>query len=382
MSTGDRTVAVGMSGGVDSSVAALLVARSGCRVVGVTMRIYDPGAHPTAGEATAGGCARGSCYGPDEEQDAASARRVCGAIGIPFVEVDLRAEYRVRVLDYFSREYRAGRTPNPCVRCNQELKFGLLVEKLAARAGMRIDAFATGHYARVARDPRSGRYTLRAGVEAAKDQSYFLCMLTQEQLARAEFPLGSMRKEEVRELARAAGLAVHDRPESQDFAAGDYRSMVRPVTDAGAPAAAASAFAQGPFRRSDGRVVGTHNGIWGYTIGQRRGLGIGSGEPLYVTGIDAATNTVFVGPAAELERTRLLTGVVNWVSIAPPAGPVRAAVKIRSQQDPAQASVVPRADGTAEVVFDMPQRAVAPGQWAVFYDGDLLLGGAVIETSA
>jgi tRNA-specific 2-thiouridylase len=357
-----------MSGGVDSSVAALLVARSGCRVLGATMRIYDV----SVGEELAAGCAPGACYGPDEEQDAATARGVCQAIGIPFVEVDLRAEYRSRVLDYFSREYRAGRTPNPCVRCNQELKFGLLVEKLAARAGAHVDAFATGHYARVSRDPRSGRYTLRAGIEAAKDQSYFLCMLTQEQLSRTEFPLGSMRKAEVRELARAAGLAVHDRPESQDFAAGDYRSIVRP----------AAAAAEGPFRRSDGRVVGTHRGIWAYTVGQRRGLGIGSGEPLYVTGIDAATNTVFVGPAAELERTRLLTGAVNWVSIAPPAGPLRAAVKIRSQQEPAPAGVVPRADGTAEVVFDVPQRAVAPGQWAVFYDGDLLLGGAVIETSS
>jgi tRNA-uridine 2-sulfurtransferase len=363
-----RTVAVGMSGGVDSSVAALLVKRTGCRVVGVTMRISDSDA---PGRDLVGGCATNACYGPDEEMDAADARRVCAAIGIPFVEVDLRAEYRTRVLDYFSREYLAGRTPNPCVRCNQELKFGLLLEKLASEAGIRADSFATGHYARAGFDAGAGRHTLSAGIDPAKDQSYFLCMLTQEQLARAEFPLGGMRKPEVRSLARESGLSVHDRAESQDFAAGDYRSMVRP-----GPAAS-----EGFFRTAAGTVLGTHKGIWAYTIGQRRGLGIGAGEPLYVTRIDPGTNTVFVGPASELDRGRLLTGRVNWVSIAPPPVPLRAAVKVRSQQQPAPASVVPRADGGAEVVFDQPQRAVAPGQWAVFYDGDLLLGGAVIESS-
>ncbi len=268
MNTAVRTVAVGMSGGVDSSVAALLVQRTGCRVVGVTMRIYG-GDLPL-------GCAPGACYGPDEEQDAASARRVCSALGIPFVEVDLRAEYRARVLDYFSREYRAGRTPNPCVRCNQELKFGLLVERLATEAGIRADGFATGHYAGVALDPGSGRYTLRAGIDPVKDQSYFLCMLTQGQLARAVFPLGGMRKSEVRALAREGGLAVHDRTESQDFAAGDYRAMVGP----GSPSS------EGFFRTAAGKVVGRHKGVWAYTVGQRRGLGIGAGEPLYVTGID------------------------------------------------------------------------------------------------
>jgi tRNA-uridine 2-sulfurtransferase len=362
--TAERMVAVGMSGGVDSSVAALLVQRTGCRVVGVTMRIY--------GGDLPGGCAPGACYGPDEEQDAASARQVCSALGIPFVEVDLRAEYRARVLDYFSREYRAGRTPNPCVRCNQELKFGLLLERLQSEAGIRADRFATGHYARVGFDPGPGRHTLRAGIEPVKDQSYFLCMLTQGQLARAVFPLGGMRKAEVRAAAREAGLAVHDRAESQDFAAGDYRAMVGP----GAPAS------EGFFRTAAGQVVGRHKGVWAYTIGQRRGLGIGAGEPLYVTGIDPSTNTVFVGPAAELDRTSLVTAAVNWVSIAPPAKPVRAAVKVRSQQQPAPGLVIPRDDGSAEVRFDQPQRAVAPGQWAVFYDGELLLGGAVIEGSA
>ena len=311
------TVAVGMSGGVDSSVAALLVTESGFRAVGVTMRIYEEMRLRRQGGDPVDGCvpaaqaqSSNACYGPDEEQDAERARQVCDSLGIPFVEVDLRAEYRAHVLDYFSREYLAGRTPNPCVRCNQALKFGLLLEKLASEAGVRAERFATGHYARVDFDSALERFTLRAGVDAAKDQSYFLCMLSQDQLARCLFPLGGMRKSEVRALARERGLVTHDRAESQDFAGGDYRSMVRP----------GPAGREGFFRLASGEVVGKHRGIWAYTIGQRRGLGISGGEPLYVTGIDAATDTVFVGPAGQLFREGLLTGPVNWVSIAPPAG--------------------------------------------------------------
>jgi tRNA-specific 2-thiouridylase len=359
----NRTVAVGMSGGVDSSVAALLVKESGCTVVGVTMRVYGGGLPE--------GCASNACYGPDEDQDVESARQVCDSLGIPLVEVDLREGYRTHVLDYFSREYLAGRTPNPCVRCNQAVKFGLLLEKLAAEAGVRFDSFATGHYARVAFDGQAGRFTLRAGVDGPKDQSYFLCMLSQEQLSRALFPLGGMRKSEVRALARERGLCTHDRSESQDFAAGDYRSILRPGTTT----------REGFFRRSGGEIVGKHRGIWAYTVGQRRGLGISAGEPLYVTAIDPATDTVFVGPAAELSRGSLLALRVNWVSIGPPAAPLRAAVKIRSQQEAAPATVIPLGDGSAEVRFDEPQRAIAAGQWAVFYDGDLLLGGGAIEQS-
>ena len=355
------TVAVGMSGGVDSSVAALLVKESGCDVVGVTMRVY--------GGDLPDGCAAGACYGPDEEQDVETARGICRFLDVPFVTVDLREGYRAHVLEYFSREYHAGRTPNPCVRCNQLVKFGLLLEKLSAQVGVRFDSFATGHYARVGSDEGSGRCTLRAGIDEAKDQSYFLCMLSQGQLSRALFPLGGMRKGDVRTLARERGLATHDRSESQDFAAGDYRSLLRPQT----------VLRDGEFRNSRGEVLGRHRGIWAYTVGQRRGLGIAGGEPLYVTGIEAETNTVFVGPASQLTRGSLLAAGVNWVSIAAPAEPLRAAVKIRSQQNAAPATVLPGQDGSVEVRFDEPQRAIAAGQWAVFYDGDLLLGGGVIE---
>ena len=358
-----RVVAVGMSGGVDSSVAALMVKESGCEAVGVTMRVY--------GGDLPDGCAANACYGPDEEQDVEAARQVCQFLGIPFVSVDLREEYRAHVLDYFSREYLSGRTPNPCVRCNQLVKFGLLLDKLGSQADVRFDTFATGHYARVGFDEVAGRFTLRAGVDPAKDQSYFLCMLSQQQLARALFPLGGMLKSEVRRIARERGLAVHDKSDSQDFAAGDYRTILRPEP---VPR-------QGYFRNSRGEVLGTHRGIWSYTVGQRRGLGISGGEPLYVTSIDRATDTVFVGPAGELSRGSLMATGVNWVSTARPSAPIRAQVRIRSQQRAAPATVEPMEDGSAEVRFEEPQRAVAAGQWAVFYDGDLLLGGGVIERS-
>jgi tRNA-specific 2-thiouridylase len=358
-----RVVAVGMSGGVDSSVAALMVKESGCEAVGVTMRVY--------GGDLPDGCAANACYGPDEEQDVEAARQICQFLGIPFVSVDLREEYRVHVLDYFSREYLAGRTPNPCVRCNQMVKFGLLLDKLSRQADVRFDSFATGHYARVAFDEAGGRFMLRAAVDAAKDQSYFLCMLSQQQLARALFPLGGMLKSDVRRVARESGLAVHDKADSQDFAAGDYRTIISPEP---LPR-------EGHFRNSQGEILGKHRGIWSYTVGQRRGLGISAGEPLYVTGIDKATDTVFVGPARELSRGSLLATGVNWVSTARPSAQIRAQVKIRSQQLAAPATVEPMEDGSAEVRFDEPQRAIAAGQWAVFYDGDLLLGGGVIERS-
>jgi len=358
-----RVVAVGMSGGVDSSVAALMVKESGCEAVGVAMRVY--------GGDLPDGCAANACYGPDEEQDVEAARQICRFLGIPFVSIDLREEYRAHVLDYFSREYLAGRTPNPCVRCNQMVKFGLLVDKLSSEAGVRFASFATGHYARVGFDETTRRSTLRAGIDPAKDQSYFLCMLSQDQLSRALFPLGGMLKSDVRRIARERGLAVHDKSDSQDFAAGDYRTILRlePVSR------------EGYFRNSQGVVLGTHRGIWSYTVGQRRGLGISAGEPLYVTGIDRATDTVFVGPAGELSRGSLIATGVNWVSTARPSAPFRAQVRIRSQQRAAPATIEPMEDGSAEVRFDEPQRAIASGQWAVFYDGDLLLGGGVIERS-
>jgi tRNA-specific 2-thiouridylase len=394
-------VAIGMSGGVDSSVAALLVKEQGYDAVGVTMRVYG-GGHGSAGPVAAGADGLpethflgNACYGPDEEKDVEVVRRTCVTLGIPFREMDLREEFALHVLEYFKAEYLSGRTPNPCIRCNQLVKFGLLVSRLA-EAGLGVDMFATGHYARCGFDPTLKRFVLRKAVDPPKDQSYFLCMLSQEQLARSMFPLGGMTKEEVRKIARERGLAAHDRAESQDFAGGDYRDLLAeaaPPNDVGGAAAVAPRPAEaastprsasrlrGFFKDSEGRILGEHEGIWSYTIGQRRGLGIAAGEPLYVTGMDAETNTVFVGKAAELYKGGLVASRVNWVSVSPPGGELRASVKIRYRSEEAPALITPRPDGSVRVRFDEPQRSIAAGQWAVFYDGDLLLGGGVIESA-
>jgi tRNA-specific 2-thiouridylase len=353
-----KRVVVGMSGGVDSSVAALLLRDAGHDVRGVTMSIYSGRA--------ADGPVPDSCYGPGEQGDIEEAGRVCGNLGIPHSVVDLRDEYRSLVLDYTRDEYLSGRTPNPCVLCNQRVKFDMLLRKLASHSGIEFDLFATGHYCRIARLPGTGRYAIRVAADPAKDQSYFLCMLGQEQLSRVIFPLGELRKPHVRALARAAGFTNHDRPESQDFAAGGYKAAVS-VPDK-----------EGAITDLDGRVIGGHKGIWGYTVGQRRGLGVGGGEPLYVARLDAETNTVVAGPDSSLYTRELVAGRMNWASIAEPSAPIRLDVKIRYRSPATRAEVTALPGGNARVVFDEPQRAIARGQWAVFYDADVLVGGGVI----
>jgi tRNA-specific 2-thiouridylase len=354
-----RRVVVGLSGGVDSSVAALLLKQAGHDVVGVTMMIYS-GTRP-------GVPGVDSCYSPGEGADVEYAQAVCRTLDIPYHTVDLKREFRSWVLDYARSEYLAGRTPNPCIRCNQKVKFGLLVDRLAGSVGLDFDAFATGHYCQVFLAPETGRYGLRKAVDLTKDQTYFLCMLSQEQLSRIMFPLGTLTKTTVRRIARDAGLATHDRPESQDFAAGGYREVLEAGENAGR------------IVDQDGNEIGSHRGIWGYTIGQRKGLGVGGGEPLYVTSIDAQTNTIVAGPESRLYRSHLSVRAVNWVSSAAPEGPIRVGARIRYRNPEAPAVVTPRADGSVSVDFDEPQRAVAPGQMAAFYDGDVLLGGGPIE---
>jgi tRNA-uridine 2-sulfurtransferase len=354
-----KRIVVGMSGGVDSSVAALLLRDAGHEVIGATMSIYS--GRPADGPVI------DSCYGPGEQRDIEDAARACARLGIRHVVVDLRDEYRSLVLDYTRGEYLSGRTPNPCVLCNRHVKFGMLLKKLPSLTGADFDLFATGHYCRVVQMAGSGRWAIRKAADDAKDQTYFLCMLTQEQLRRVVFPLGDMSKPAVRIIAREAGLENHDRPESQDFAAGGYRSVMNvPESD-------------GPITDARGAVIGRHKGIWGYTIGQRKGLGVGGGEPLYVTAIEAATNTVVAGPESLLYRGELGVRDVNWASIEAPAGPLRLQVKIRYRNPAAPAVVTPTADGGARIAFDEPQRAIARGQWAVFYDGDILVGGAAIS---
>lgn len=352
-------VVVGMSGGVDSSVAALLLRDAGHQVRGVTMKIYSgkPAEGPVAD----------SCYGPGEQSDIEEAARVCARLGISHMVVDLCDEYRSLVLDYARDEYLSGRTPNPCVLCNGRVKFGLLLDRLSTAGGVDFDLFATGHYCRVARIPETGRFAIRAAEDPRKDQSYFLCMLDQAQLSRVTFPLGGMKKPDVREIARKAGLSNHARAESQDFAAGGYKAV---VTDADRT---------GPITDTAGNVIGEHKGVWGYTIGQRKGLGVGGGAPLYVTRIDAKSNTVVAGPESTLYRMELVARGVNWASVDAPAEPLRLHVKIRYRNPAVPAVVAPQDDGSVLVTFDEAQRAIARGQFAAFYDDDILVGGGVIS---
>jgi tRNA-specific 2-thiouridylase len=343
-------IAVGLSGGVDSSVVAALLKEQGHEVVGTTMSIWREGRYQ-------GGCGD-ACFGPHEAEDIASARELCVQLGIPYHVFDCSGAYEKTVLDYFREEYLAGRTPNPCVRCNSSMKFGLLPH-LARESGLDFDAFATGHYARVVHC--NSRWHLLRGVDEAKDQSYFLYRLTQEQLSGILFPLGEFRKADVRRLASRFGLAVKDKPESQDFYSGDKAELMQTPPR------------QGNIVDETGRVLGTHQGHWNYTIGQRRGLGVSSTRPLYVIDINACRNEVVLGTVEKLLTKRLLLTDCHWISGTPPKGKVLA--KIRSTTRPAPAHF---ADG--ELVFTDGVSAAACGQSAVLYEGDEVLGGGVISS--
>jgi tRNA-specific 2-thiouridylase len=350
-------IIVGMSGGVDSSVAALLLKEEGHEVTGVMMSIWDG--------PTDAGTGRNACYGPDEKDDIEEASRVCAAIGIPFVVFDCAAVYRATVLEYFRREYLAARTPNPCVKCNHAIKFGAL-PNTARECGIPFDRFATGHYARITYDEPSGRYQLRRAADTRKDQSYFLYRLTQEQLSTALFPLGGLRKEEVRLIARAGRLDVAEKSESQDFYCGDYRELI------GVSAK------PGDISLSDGTVIGRHNGLWNFTPGQRRGIGVSYHVPLYVVSLDNERNRVIVDVKDKMRCSAFTLLDLFWTSILPPAGEIEVAIQTRSSGRCIAGTVAPVADGGI-VRFLNDEESVSPGQSAVFYLDDLLLGGGVIE---
>jgi tRNA-specific 2-thiouridylase len=347
-----------MSGGVDSSVAAALLARQGHEVIGLSMQLYDQ----SEGQTTFG-----SCCTIDDLHDA---RRVAVRIGIPHYIVNFEEKFSETVVSDFVREYGAGRTPIPCVHCNGDLKFATLVERAA---GFGATLVATGHYARVQHDQASDRYSLLRGIDPAKDQSYFLFTLTQAQLAHAVFPVGALDKRTVREHARELDLAVADKPDSHEICfvpGGDHAAFLE---GQGIRASA------GTIRDLDGRVVGRHDGVYRFTVGQRKGLGLSSPVPLYVVGIDAATRDVTVGPRAALERRELTASAVNWIAGPPPAPGSRVTAQIRHRHKEAPAVIHPVDDDRVEVVFDEPQAAIAPGQALVIYSGDEVVGGGWIS---
>ena len=352
-------VAVAMSGGVDSSVAAALLKEKGYEVIGVTMKVWDGETLPANGT-------RHACYGPGEEEDLEDARKVAQVLGIPLNIFNLRQEYKIEVLDYFCHEYLSGRTPNPCIRCNRRVKFDALLEK-ARDTGIEFDYFATGHYARVEHDESGSRYLLKKAKDMAKDQSYFLFALSQEQLSNSLFPLGNHTKEEVRKMARDLELGIDDKSESQDFFAGDYSSLLGKVAR------------PGPILNKEGEILGEHRGIPFYTIGQRKGLAISSKEPLYVTAIDQEKNVIVVGPKEEVYGDELVAMELNWIAIQELSRPVDVKAKIRYLHKEAEAMVIPLDEDKVHVKFKEPQMAITPGQAVVFYDDDIVIGGGAIE---
>jgi tRNA-uridine 2-sulfurtransferase len=366
-------VVVGMSGGVDSSVAAALLKEQGYDVVGIMLRLWsEPAVIGEDGEELT---AENKCCSLESVGDA---RRVAAALDIPFYVVNVEQPFQQTIVDYFYDEYVAGRTPNPCLRCNRHIRFTLLLERALA---LGAEYLATGHYVRVDDDPATGRRRLRQGVDNAKDQSYMLHVLSQRQLRHALFPLGEYTKPQVRALAAERGLPVATKAESQEIcfvAANDYRGFMRRYADAtGRPEPQ-----PGPILDSEGKQVGEHQGLAYYTVGQRKGLGVTAREPLHVLRLDPRHNAVVVGSAHELERDSFSIHQTTWTSDIAPSEPLAAQVKLRYKAPLVGATVTPLADGRAEVRLDQPVRAVTPGQAAVFYggaEGDETLGGGLIE---
>lgn len=352
---------IGMSGGVDSSVAAALLLEKGYDVIGVTMQIWPDMSEET--KLKEGGCC--SLSAVDD------ARLVANTLGIPYYVLNFKDVFEKKVINYFVDEYLKGRTPNPCIACNRYVKFEALLNKAVS---MGIDYVATGHYAIIEYDENRKRYLLKKSVTDTKDQTYALYNLTQEQLARVLMPIGEYSKDIVRKKAAELGLYVASKPDSQEICFvddNDYGKFIEENTD--------KKIVPGYFVDTKGNILGEHKGIIHYTVGQRKGLGIALGKPMYVVGLDAENNTVILGEDTEVYGNELIAYDLNFISIDTLEEPMRVKAKIRYSAKAADALIIPIEDGKVKVVFDTPQRAITPGQSVVFYDGDIVVGGGIIQ---
>ncbi len=350
---------IAMSGGVDSSVAAFLTQQAGFDCIGVTMRLYD--------NVPDEGCESNTCCSLEDVEDA---RAVARRLGMPFYAFNFKADFKEKVIENFIRCYECGLTPNPCIECNRHLKFDHLLRR-AQELG--CDWVVTGHYAQIRRDENTGRYILYKAADLSKDQSYVLYSLTQEQLAHTRFPLGGLSKQAARQIAQEQSFVNARKHDSQDICFvpdGDYVAFMERYTG--------KSYAPGSFLDLDGNVVGTHQGAVRYTLGQRKGLGLAMGAPVYVCAKDMEKNTVTVGPNEALYATSLLADNWNWFPFPELTESIRVSAKARYNQPPQPATVYPEENGAARVVFDVPQRALTPGQAVVLYDGDMVIGGGTI----